>query len=123
VGHTKAAAGIGGFLKAVMAVNQRVIPPTAGCKELNPVFETTAKSVYPVLSGEVRQPTDILRAGVSAMGFGGINSHVTLESGDAPAPYLKPSVKEQALLVSNQDTELFVLSAKSITDLIERSQP
>lgn len=122
VGHTKAAAGIGGFLKAVMAVNQRVIPPTAGCKELNPVFETTAKSVYPVLSGEVRQPTDILRAGVSAMGFGGINSHVTLESGDAPAPYLKPSVKEQALLVSNQDTELFVLSAKSITDLIERSQ-
>ncbi|MBH8576298.1 type I polyketide synthase [Nostocaceae cyanobacterium CENA369] len=122
VGHTKAAAGIGGFIKAVMAVNQRIIPPTAGCKELNPIFETTAKSLYPVLSGEVRQPTDILRAGVSAMGFGGINSHITLESGDAPAPQLKPSLQEEALLVSNQDTELFVLSAKSITDLIERTQ-
>ncbi|RCJ30593.1 beta-ketoacyl synthase [Nostoc minutum NIES-26] len=122
VGHTKAAAGIGGFIKAVMAVNQRVIPPTAGCKELNPIFETTAKSLYPVLSGEVRQPTDILRAGVSAMGFGGINSHITLESGDAPAPQLKPSLQEEALLVSNQDTELFVLSAKSITDLIKRAQ-
>ncbi|MEH1778379.1 MAG: type I polyketide synthase [Nostoc sp.] len=122
VGHTKAAAGIGGFIKAVMAVNQRVIPPTAGCKELNPIFETTAKSVYPVLSGEVRQPTDVLRAGVSAMGFGGINSHITLESGDQPAPQLKPSLPEQALLVSNQDTELFVISAKSITDLIERTQ-
>lgn len=122
VGHTKAAAGIGGFIKAVMAVNQRVIPPTAGCKELNPVFETTVKSVYPVLSGEVRQPTDVLRAGVSAMGFGGINSHITLESGDPPAPHLKPSLKEQALLVSSQDTELFVLSAKSIADLMERIQ-
>ena len=119
VGHTKAAAGIGGFIKAVMGVNQRVIPPTAGCKELNAVFDNTVKSVYPVLSGEVRQSEDILRAGVSAMGFGGINTHVTLESGDAPAPHLKPSLKEQALLVSNQDTELFVLSAKSITGLIE----
>ncbi|MBD2342823.1 type I polyketide synthase [Anabaena subtropica] len=122
VGHTKAAAGIGGFIKAVMAVNQRVIPPTCGCKELNAVFETTVKSVYPVISGEVRQPTDILRAGVSAMGFGGINSHITLESGDPPAPHLKPSLTEQALLVSHQDTELFVLSAKSITDLIARTQ-
>ena len=120
VGHTKAAAGIGGFIKAVMGVNQRIIPPTAGCKELNPIFDNTVKSLYPVISGEVRQPSDILRAGVSAMGFGGINSHVTLESGDPPAPHLKPSLKEQALLVSNQDTELFVLCAKSITDLIER---
>ena len=122
VGHTKAAAGIGGFIKAVIAVNQRVIPPTAGCKELNPVFGTTVKSVYPVISGEVRQPTDILRAGVSAMGFGGINSHVTLESGDPPAPKMKTSLAEQALLVSHQDTELFVLSAKSIPILIERTQ-
>ncbi|MDJ0697854.1 MAG: type I polyketide synthase [Mastigocoleus sp. MO_167.B18] len=122
VGHTKAAAGIGGFIKAVMAVNQRVIPPTAGCTELNPVFHTTVKSVYPVLSGEVRCSSDILRAGVSAMGFGGINSHVTLESGDAPANHLKSTLKEQALLVSNQDTELFVLSATSITNLIERIQ-
>ncbi|MCI5122065.1 MAG: polyketide synthase, partial [Candidatus Electrothrix sp. AUS4] len=30
IGHTKAAAGIGGFIKAVMAVNRRVLPPTAG---------------------------------------------------------------------------------------------
>jgi len=122
VGHTKAAAGIGGFIKAVIAVNQRVIPPTAGCKEPNPVFDTTVKSVYPVIYGEVRQPTDVLRAGVSAMGFGGINSHITLESGDLPALHLKPSIVEQALLVSYQDTELFVLSAKSIPILIERTQ-
>ena len=122
VGHTKAAAGIGGFIKAVMAVNQRIIPPTAGCKELNPVFNDTVKSVYPVISGEVRQAADILRAGVSAMGFGGINSHVTLQSGDAPALSLKPSLREEALLVSNQDTELFVLGGESIADLIERTQ-
>lgn len=118
VGHTKAAAGIGGFIKALIAVNQRVIPPTAGCQELNAVFETTAKSLYPVLSGEIRPVTDILRAGVSAMGFGGINSHVTLESGDAPAENLYPSINTRALLVSHQETELFIFSGDSLENLI-----
>ncbi|NEO45905.1 MAG: type I polyketide synthase, partial [Moorea sp. SIO4A3] len=122
VGHTKAAAGVGGFIKTVMAVNQRVIPPTCGCQDPNPVFETSAQSVYPILLGEVRQPNDILRAGVSAMGFGGINSHVTLESGDAPSQKLKSTLKERALLVSNQETEVFVLSADTVEGLLEKTQ-
>jgi len=120
VGHTKAAAGVGGFIKAVMAVNRRVIPPVAGCKEPNEVFEKSAHYLYPVLQGEVRDQTEVLRAGVSAMGFGGINCHVTLESGDAPATKLKPSLDERALLVSSQDTEIFVLSAASIPALLQR---
>jgi acyl transferase domain-containing protein len=122
VGHTKAAAGVGGLIKAVMAVNQRVIPPTAGCQELNPVFATTVKCAYPVLNGEVCSPDVKLRAGVSAMGFGGINSHVTLESGDSPAQHLKPRLSEGTLLVSNQDSELFVFSANSIEKLLQRIQ-
>ncbi|NEZ63612.1 polyketide synthase [Leptolyngbyaceae cyanobacterium CCMR0082] len=120
VGHTKAAAGVGGFIKALVAVNQRVIPPTAGCQELNSVFDTNAKSLYPVLTGEIRPATDTLRAGVSAMGFGGINSHITLESGDAPAEKLKSSLDTRALLVSNQETELFVFSSDSLKSLINK---
>ncbi len=118
VGHTKAAAGIGGFIKAVMAVNQRVIPPTCGCKDPNPVFETSVQCAYPILLGEVRQPHDILRAGVSAMGFGGINAHVTIESGDKPSEKLKSSLDERALLVSHQETELFVFSADTFEALL-----
>ncbi|PMB00794.1 type I polyketide synthase [Fischerella thermalis CCMEE 5268] len=122
VGHTKAAAGIGAFIKSVMAVNRRVIPPVADCQEPNAIFETFARSLYPILQGEVRPQTDILRAGVSAMGFGGINCHVTLESGDAPAEKLQTSIEEQSLLVSNQDTEIFVLSAESIPALLEQTR-
>jgi len=120
VGHTKAAAGIGGFMKAVMAVNRRVLPPTAGCKEPNEVFESTATCLYPILQGECRHPTEILRAGVSAMGFGGSNCHVTLESGDAPSPGLEPVLSERELLVSHQDTELFPFSADSPENLQQR---
>ena len=120
VGHTKAAAGIGGFIKAVIAVNRRVIPPTAGCEELNPVFEGAAQCLYPVREGEIRSATETLRAGVSAMGFGGINCHVTLESSDIPSIELAPDLEEGKLLISNQKTELFVWSANSIADLQQR---
>ena len=122
VGHTKAAAGISSFIKAVMAVNQRVVPPTAGCQDPNPVFNGAAQCIYPVLQGEVRQAHETLRAGVFGAGFGGINCHVAISSGDAPTAILKPSLAEEALLVSQQDTELFVLSATSIKTLLERIQ-
>lgn len=104
-----------------MAVNRRVLPPLAGCKEPNPVFENSARCLYPILIGEIRSQEEILRAGVSGSGFGGINCHITLESGDAPAAHLKPSIEERSLLVSNQQTEIFVLSAASISDLLKRT--
>ncbi|QSA96532.1 type I polyketide synthase [Methylococcus sp. EFPC2] len=120
VGHTKAAAGIGGFIKTVMAVNRRVIPPTAGCGEPHASFADVARALYPVLEGRIREPQTSLRAGVSAMGFGGINCHVTLESGDAPAPQLAPELAEQALLASWQNSEVIPFSAEDAAGLIKR---
>jgi enediyne polyketide synthase len=117
IGHSKAASGIGGFIKAVMAVNQRVIPPTAACRDFHPVFDTSAIRLYPAILGEIIDNQETVRAGVSAMGFGGINCHITLESGDTPAPKLKPSISEKTLFVSNQDTELFLITAESAKEI------
>lgn len=122
VGHTKAAAGIGGFLKAVMAVNRRVIPPTAACDRPHPAFADVAGSLYPVVRGRSLDATTTLRAGVSAMGFGGINCHVTLESGDAPAPELAPGLEEAALLRSHRTHELYLLGATDAEQLRERAR-
>jgi len=122
VGHTKAAAGVGAFIKAVMAVNQRIVPPTGGCTEPNLVFNTNAKCLYPILNGSIRDSQDILKAGVFGAGFGGINCHIAVVSGDAPAPHLKTAVVERALLVSSQESELFVLSAASVEQLLKRIQ-
>ncbi len=113
IGHTKAASGIGGFIKAVMAVNRRLIPPTAGCRTPHPVFSEKARSLFPVLRGRPCPPDSRLRAGVSAMGFGGINCHVTLESGDTPRDDDYGKLDERALLASGQETELFTLGAVS----------
>ena len=122
VGHTKAASGIAGFIKTVIAVNRRVLPPFAGHKVPNPIFAQSAHALYPILRGEIRDPAETIRAGASAMGFGGINCHVTLESGDAPADRLAPSLDERVLMASGQETELFVLAAPSIQDLLRRAQ-
>jgi len=120
VGHTKAAAGIGGFIKAVMAVNRRVLPPTAGCDEAHPIFDSKAQALYPIMHGEVRNVENRLRAGISAMGFGGINTHATVESADPPSQRLEPELTERALLASHQRTELVLLSGASVDELRER---
>ncbi len=121
VGHTKAAAGVGGLLKAVAAVNRRVVPPTAACDDPHEVFQGNAKNLYPVRTGTYHDASRILTAGVSAMGFGGINSHVTLTSGAAPSSDLAPELDERSLLASRQETELFVLSGASLDALSRRT--
>ena len=80
VGHTKAAAGAAGLIKAALALEHKVLPPTLKVRAPLPsladghsplVLNTTARPW--VRRGEVR------RAGVSAFGFGGSNFHAILE--------------------------------------------
>ena len=118
VGHTKAAAGIGGLIKTVIALNRRVLPPLAGCQLPHPSFNETAQALYPIVAGRICAADTHLRAGVSAMGFGGINCHVTLESADPPTSGLQPSVSEQTLLASRQQSEIFPFSATDLPALL-----
>lgn len=111
LGHTKAASGIGGLIKAVMAVNRRVVPPTAACTEPHQAFDAAARRLYPVRLGRREPAGRQLTAGVSSMGFGGINCHITLGSGDRPDDRLKPALDEGALLASAQESELLVMGA------------
>ncbi len=113
LGHTKAAAGIGAFIKTVIAVNRRVLPPTSGIEVPRDVFRDQAEALYPLIDGEVRLATDVVRAGVSAMGFGGINTHVTCESFAEPSEKFEPFINENVLLAHPQDSEVFVFGSSS----------
>lgn len=120
VGHTKAASGVGGFIKTVMALNRRVMPPTAGCRVPHPAFAESDRKLYPVLTGQTYSASKTLRAGVSAMGFGGINCHVTLESADTPDAGIEPTLSERSLMASFQETEIFVLQADSVPEMLRK---
>lgn len=116
IGHTKAAAGVAGLIKATMAVHRQVLPPTTGCETPHPLFAADASNLRILRRGEPWPPDRLLRASVSAMGFGGINTHLLLEGiaerrGDFPTP------REAALLASPQDAELLAFSAPDLHGL------
>ncbi len=120
IGHAKAASGIGGFIKGVMAVNRRVRPPTAGCEKPHDLFGEKAGNLFPVLRGEIRHPKEAMKAGISSIGFGGINCHVTIESGDEPSPTLSSEIDERSLLASHQESEVFCFSADATADMVRK---
>jgi enediyne polyketide synthase len=109
IGHTKAAAGVAGVIKAVMALHRQIIPPTTGCEQ--PHREcATGCSLRVLREGEPWPEDERLRAAVSAMGFGGINTHVVLE-GVEPRRAAPLADSEHAMLQSARDAELFLLCA------------
>ncbi len=122
IGHTKAAAGIGALIKAVMAVNRRILPPLAGCEIPHEMFKKEASQLYPIIEGNSCDPKSIMKAGVSAMGFGGINSHVTLSSGPQPDESFEPELCEEKLMVTYDNCEVYPLSAHNTMDLKAKVQ-
>ena len=87
IGHTKAAAGAAGLIKACLALYHRVLPPTAKVEQPN---EAVAPGETPFYVNTVKRPwlpneDHPRRAAVSSFGFGGTNFHCVLEEHDHPA--------------------------------------
>ena len=110
IGHTKAAAGVAGLIKATMALHHRLVPPNAGCRTPHPLLAAEGAALRLEPRGGPWPAGRPLRAAVSAMGFGGINAHVVLE-GEERAERRALSRAERTLLASAQDAELFFLAA------------
>jgi enediyne polyketide synthase len=116
IGHTKAAAGVAGLIKATMAVHTQVLPPTTGCGQPHPQLGGPASALRVLREAELWPGDRPLRASVNAMGFGGINAHVVLESVVAGRRETF-SARERSLSRSNQDGELFLLAAETAEQL------
>ena len=82
LGHTEAAAGIAGFIKAVLAVQRGQIPPNQRFESPNPHIPF-ADLRMKVVDTQTEWPDTghPRRAGVSSFGFGGTNAHVVIEQG------------------------------------------
>jgi acyl transferase domain-containing protein len=84
IGHTKAAAGAAGLIKAALALHNKVLPPTAKVTQpiagaspgASPFYVNTEARPWMPRSGHPR------RAAVSAFGFGGSNFHCVLEEAE-----------------------------------------
>lgn len=104
-GHLDAAAGIAGFIKTVLMLHHRKIPPQVHFRRANPLIDFSQSPFYvsrELKQWEVGEPPR--RAGVSAFGMGGTNAHVILE--EAPA---LPAVVNR----NERPRHILTLSAKS----------
>ncbi|MCP4657498.1 MAG: SDR family NAD(P)-dependent oxidoreductase [bacterium] len=116
IGHTKAAAGVAGLIKAALALQERILPPHIGA-EPHPEL-LSDRPVLRLLNRPEPWPEDRpLRAGVSAMGFGGINTHLVLEGGGEPPTRNRVRQRLARYAATPQDGELVVLGARDPEDL------
>ncbi|MER7707821.1 type I polyketide synthase [Kitasatospora sp. NPDC097605] len=115
-GHTKAAAGVAGLLKAILAVRHQVIPPATSHLDPHPELTGPAPAMRVPDRAELWPKGAPIRAGISSMGFGGINAHLVVEHADGVLRTDVPAVARR-LVASRQDTELFLLDGADPAEL------
>src|SRR3954451_1028146 len=118
LGHLEAAAGVAGFIKAVLVLERGQIPPNLHFSRWNPAIDASATRFF--------VPTEIApwpecpgprRAGVSSFGIGGTNAHVVLEQGSVPEPVaVQPEPVVSTLVVSGKTAERVASTAGMLAE-------
>jgi polyketide synthase PksJ len=112
IGHTEVAAGVAGFIKAVLALKHKVIPASLHYENPNPNINFSDTPFYVnTCTRDWKPDCNIYRAGVSSFGIGGTNAHIVLEA----APTYSQTDCEQG-------TFIIPLSAKTESALLKQQQ-
>ncbi|MGC0417981.1 beta-ketoacyl synthase N-terminal-like domain-containing protein [Embleya sp. AB8] len=115
IGHTNSAAGIAGFVKAVLAVHHGIIPASLHAHPINPALDP-AHSPFTV--ADTTRPWPGRRyAGVSAFGIGGTNCHIVLGQAPAPEP-VAPDPRAQLILLSTHHAAALPDAVEALTDVL-----
>ncbi len=112
IGHTKAAAGSAGLIKAALALHHKVLPPTIKADIPDPDLKIEATPFYLNTAARpwLSKHDHPRRCGVSAFGFGGSNFHMVLEEYHA----------EKKLIAWHGAVEIIALSGSIPGILIQR---
>ena len=104
IGHLDAAAGMAGLIKTVLMLKNKTLVPSLHYESPNPDidFKNTPFFVQ-THAEEWKANGNPRRAGVSAFGIGGTNSHIVLE--EAPQTAHVPQARQAELLVLSAKTE------------------
>ncbi|MFD3704498.1 SDR family NAD(P)-dependent oxidoreductase [Nocardia sp. NPDC058658] len=114
-GHTEAAAGVAGLIKAALTVREGRIAPQAYLNNPNP--EIAFDELRLAVPLEVEQ-LDGIHAGVNSFGYGGTNAHVLVER--APEPAAEREVRDSVRVfpVSARSEESLRRLARGYGDLL-----
>ena len=120
IGHTKAAAGAAGMVKAVLGLHHKVLPPTINVEQPHNKLDIKNSPIY--INTEARpwlRKSYPRRAGVSAFGFGGVNVHIALEEyeGNKPQDYRLHQPFKTVLLEAENPKQLQQLCISELSNL------
>ncbi|MGW0574827.1 beta-ketoacyl synthase N-terminal-like domain-containing protein [Streptomyces sp. NPDC002920] len=123
IGHTDAAAGIAGLIKATLAVRHRRIPASLHFTEPNPAIDFSSTTLY-VNSGLLTWPKQDLEriAAISSFGLGGTNSHVIVASSTEPEVDIVRRERQVVVLSARNDVDLARAKAR-LADWLEPAAP
>jgi len=122
IGNTRAAAGIAGLLKTVLAVSAGTLPPSTGCEQVHPLLRDATSSLR-ILAGAEPWPAGRRMAGVTAMGTDGTNAHIVLCRPDKPNAQWRTLSAKPDVHVPGQATvrpprsEVYAFSGDDAADL------
>lgn len=121
LGHLEAAAGVAGLVKALLTLQHRLVPATAGITALNPAIDFDRLNLRVVTENLPLRPEGPLHVGVNSFGFGGVNAHVILTNGadNTPAEIVEQPLQELPLVVTARDRNALNAAAQAMADLLE----
>ncbi|KAJ5971450.1 Acyl transferase/acyl hydrolase/lysophospholipase [Penicillium vulpinum] len=94
VGHSEGASGLTSVIKAVLAVEHRIIPPNIKFNTPNPKIPFEAKRITVPVEATPWPQDRCIRASVNSFGMGGVNAHVVIESAENFTPPSSPLIEE-----------------------------
>jgi acyl transferase domain-containing protein/non-ribosomal peptide synthetase component F len=104
IGHLDSAAGAAGLIKAVLAVEHGVVPPSLHFETPNPRIDFASSPFYVNTALSPWPLPGPRRAGVSSFGIGGTNAHAVLEEPPPAEPTEPAPARPHQLLVLSART-------------------
>ncbi len=123
IGHTEAAAGIAGFIKAVLSIWYAEIPPNLHFSKPNPKIDFDALGIrVPIDSVSWDTPGGKPRvAAVNSFGFGGANAHVIVKEAPARASHRRDTSLPVVMVpVSAHSSDSLRLKVQELDDTFQQ---
>ncbi|WP_206342214.1 type I polyketide synthase [Streptomyces ureilyticus] len=116
IGHLEPAAGLAGLIKAVLALEHGVVPPSLHAEELNPAIDFDGLNLAVARESLALAPDSHI--GVNSFGWGGTNAHAVVTRPPSAAEP-EPTASDEPFLLPLSAHNAQALSQRA-TDVLER---
>jgi acyl transferase domain-containing protein/acyl carrier protein len=124
IGHTEAAAGVAGLIKAALVLHHRAVPPNLHFETPNPKIDLAGLGLRVPVEKRLLPTSGPLHAAVNSFGYGGTNAHAVLRTAPpADAAPAEPSTAPAGRFfpLSARDEPALRAFAASVADRLEHA--